>query len=64
MGKKPGTASSMPVTGSGCGVRPSKEAMEIPFSVDFSKAKQLLEDEAAKDQKHQEKQPSSTPSKK
>ncbi|GAA6135652.1 hypothetical protein NBRC116188_24420 [Oceaniserpentilla sp. 4NH20-0058] len=64
MSKKPGTAAAMPVTGTGCGVRPSKEAMEISFSVDFSKAKQFLDDTASDDQKTQEKQPSSVTSEK
>ena len=39
-------ATPMPVTGGCCGIRPSKEAMEVDFSVDFSKARQLLEDES------------------
>ena len=33
----------MPVTGGCCGIRPSKEAMEVDFEVDFSQAKALLE---------------------
>lgn len=36
-------AKPMPVTGSGCGIRPSKEAMEVEFGVDFSDAKKLLD---------------------
>ncbi|MGR6871083.1 hypothetical protein ACU6U9_01975 [Pseudomonas sp. HK3] len=43
MSKSPGTASTMPVTGAACGIKPSKEAMEVDFSIDFSHAKQLLE---------------------
>jgi len=35
-------AKPMPVTGSGCGIRPSEEAMEVGFAVDFSQAKTLL----------------------
>lgn len=42
MAKSAGTAGTMPIEGSGCGVRPSKEAMEVNFGVDFSKAKDLL----------------------
>lgn len=32
----------MPVTGACCGIRPSKEAMETDFAIDFSEAKQFL----------------------
>jgi hypothetical protein len=39
-----GGAKPMPVTGSGCGIRPSKEAMEVDYEVDFSKAKELLKE--------------------
>lgn len=46
-------ASTMPVTGSGCGIRPSKEAMEVDFEVDFSKAKELLKTPEADDPKTQ-----------
>ena len=46
-------ATTMPVTGGCCGIRPSKEAMEVDFSVDFSKAKELLEKESKKDDSHQ-----------
>ncbi|EAT11674.1 hypothetical protein HF888_03160 [Bermanella marisrubri] len=37
-----GGASTMPVTGACCGIRPSKEAMETDFAIDFSEAKQFL----------------------
>lgn len=35
-------AKTMPVTGGCCGIRPSKEAMEVDFGVDFSNAKKFL----------------------
>lgn len=38
-----GSAKVMPVTGSGCGIRPSKEAMAVEFGIDFSAAVKLLE---------------------
>lgn len=54
MSNKPiGGATPMPVTGTGCGIKPSKEAMEVDFKVDFSKAKELLEKEAKKEGSHQ-----------
>ncbi len=40
--KKFGTAQSMQADSSHCGLRPSKEAMDEGFSVDFSQAKTLL----------------------
>lgn len=43
MSKAPGTAGTMPVTGAACGIKPSKEAMEVDFGIDFSQAKQFLE---------------------
>lgn len=43
-----GGASTMPVTGACCGIRPSKEAMETEFAIDFSKAKQFLEQDETK----------------
>jgi len=51
MNKQPGTAGVMPIEGSGCGVRPSKEAMEVEFGVDFSKAKEFLESSNKKAEK-------------
>ncbi|MFT5593060.1 MAG: hypothetical protein ACI8SR_001428 [Oceanicoccus sp.] len=42
MSRSPGTANTMPVTGAACGIKPSKEAMEVDFSIDFSQAKQFL----------------------
>lgn len=38
-----GCTKPMPVTGGCCGIRPSKEAMEVDFGVDFSYARTLLE---------------------
>lgn len=45
MSDKPaiGTASPMPIQGSGCGIRPTEEALEIGYGVDFSAAAKLLE---------------------
>jgi len=43
--KNPGSAESMPMTGTSCGIKPSKEALNKGYEVDFSKAKALLEDE-------------------
>lgn len=42
MSQPPGTSGTMPITGAACGIKPSKEAMEVDFSVDFSQAKQFL----------------------
>ena len=42
MSKVPGTAGTMPVTGAACGIKPSKEAMEVDFAIDFSQAQQFL----------------------
>ncbi len=42
MSKAPGTSGTMPIEGAACGIKPSKEAMEVDFSVDFSQAKQFL----------------------
>jgi len=55
--KNRGGATSMPVTGTHCGIKPSKEAMEEGFEVDFSKAKELLEKEAKKEGSHQSNSP-------
>lgn len=46
-------AKPMPVTGGCCGIRPSKEAMEVDFGVDFSDAKKFLS------QDHSDKNPRS-----
>ena len=43
--KPTGTANSMPMTGSSCGIKPTQEALEKGYTVDFSKAKALLEDD-------------------
>jgi len=40
-----GSADSMPVSGASCGIKPSKEAIDTGYEVDFSKAKSFLEDE-------------------
>jgi hypothetical protein len=37
-----GTASPMPIQGSGCGIRPTEEALEVNYGVDFSAAAKLL----------------------
>ena len=55
MAKAAGTAGTMPIEGSGCGVRPSKEAMEVDFGVDFSKAKDLLPESTDKENTTSEK---------
>lgn len=52
-----GGATSMPVTGAHCGIKPSKEAMEMGFEVDFSKAKDLLKNDVEKEGSHQSKPP-------
>lgn len=46
-----GNASTMPVTGACCGIRPSEKAMATEFAVDFSKAKDLLPSEHDKTSK-------------
>lgn len=45
MSDKPaiGTASPMPVQGSGCGIRPTEEALAVGYAVDFSAAAKLLD---------------------
>lgn len=44
MSDKPamGTASPMPIQGSGCGIRPTEEALAVNYGVDFSAAAKLL----------------------
>ena len=42
MSKTPGTSGTMPITGAACGIKPSKKAMEVDFEIDFSQAKQFL----------------------
>lgn len=32
----------MPIQGSGCGIRPTEEALEVGYGVDFSAAAKLL----------------------
>ena len=49
MSKAPGTSGTMPIEGAACGIKPSKEAMEVDFSVDFSKAKAFLPAEPESD---------------
>ena len=41
--KHSGSAESMTVTGSSCGIKPSIEAVATGYEIDFSKAKALLE---------------------
>ena len=41
--KNSGSAESMPMAGSSCGIKPSYEALEKGYELDFSKAKDLLE---------------------
>jgi len=48
-------AKPMPVSGSGCGIRPSKEAMEVDFGVDFSAAKQFLQQKELQQEKPKQK---------
>jgi hypothetical protein len=50
MSKAPGTSGTMPITGAACGIKPSKEAMEVDFTVDFSQAKQFLPQEQTLDE--------------
>lgn len=44
MSDKPalGTASPMPIQGSGCGIRPTEEALAVNYGIDFSAAAALL----------------------
>ena len=44
-----GTAQSMKADSSHCGLRPSKEAMEEGFAVDFSQAKTFLDNDSQKE---------------
>lgn len=37
-----GTANPMPIHGSGCGIRPTEEALAVGYAVDFSAAAKLL----------------------
>ena len=41
--KHSGSADSMPTSGSSCGIKPSKEAIDKGYEIDFSKAKSLIE---------------------
>jgi len=41
--KSTGNTKPLPIAGSGCGIKPSKEALDSGYGVDFSKAKELLE---------------------
>jgi len=47
--KNSGSADSMPMTGSSCGIKPSKEALEKGYEVDFSEAKDFLKHESDTD---------------
>ena len=53
MSKSPGTSGTMPIEGAACGIKPSKEAMEVDFSVDFSQAKAFLTNEKDSDERAQ-----------
>lgn len=37
-----GKAKTMPIQGSGCGIRPTQEALEVDYAIDFSAATQWL----------------------
>lgn len=54
-------ARPMPVTGGCCGIRPSKEAMEVDFGVDFSEARKFLEQNTEQAQDQDESKPSEPP---
>jgi len=41
--KNTGNSEPLPITGSGCGIKPSKEALDTAYGVDFSRAKELLD---------------------
>lgn len=49
--KHPGTSGSMPIKGTGCGIRPDLDKMSIDTSFDFSKAKEVLEKHQTESQK-------------
>jgi len=53
--KHSGSAESMPMTGSSCGIKPSKEALDKGYEVDFSKAKALLEEDTETDEPSEKK---------
>lgn len=59
-------AKPMPVSGAACGIKPSKEAMEVDFGVDFSKAKEFLtpepSDESSSSDKSETKRAETKPS--
>ncbi|MEH6347017.1 MAG: hypothetical protein V7785_18120 [Bermanella sp.] len=48
-----GTAHSLPTSGTHCGLRPNKKAMQEGFSVNFSEAKKLLEENSPDDSSDQ-----------
>lgn len=41
--KNPGTSKTMPIKGSGCGIRPDLDEMSEDTAFDFSKAQELLD---------------------
>ncbi len=63
MSKAPGTAGTMPVTGAACGIKPSKEAMEVDFAIDFSQAQQFLHNSENEPQSTLEQNKPTNPSK-
>lgn len=59
--KTPGTSGLMPTRGSGCGIRPSEEALdilELGDGIDFSEAETLLKDSRSVDSKSTKKRTS------
>ena len=49
MKKHPGTAGSMPVKGTGCGIRPDLDELGADTGFDFSAARALLQPEQKSD---------------
>lgn len=43
--KHPGTSGSMPIKGTGCGIRPDLDEMSADTSFDFSMAKAVFEEQ-------------------
>ncbi len=48
-----GTAHSLPTSGTHCGLRPNKKAMQEGFAVDFSEAKKLIKESWPEDSSDQ-----------
>ena len=53
--KTAGIAEPMPITGSSCGIKPSKEALDKGYEIDFSKANTLLSEQIKTEIKHKKK---------